>query len=914
MSNAQPHSSGNASALASGGEISAIGEEATAIGGEATAIGEKAIAIGGEAAADDVGYLLHVFHRAEHGRDVIRGVGKLQDGQTFQFTDDRVSPTLYVRVSEKPEAAAQIESDGIPARIVPSAFTTMDGEPVAGIECERVRDQRSLVKRLETRQTRTYEGDIPFGRQYLIGRGLRGGVRISGAWTSGVRVDRAYANPELQPEYWEPAFSVLALDIETDPEATTIYAVGLVLSDSDGGCGSEEIHMVGEPAAGDPSHLVCWHDEASMLRALSSRVLEMDPDLITGWNLVDFDLQVLQRRFRDLNVPFQLGRTDDTSWYRSGEVWGGSTMVIHGRQILDALHLLRGTLQRFEDYRLDTVANAILGRGKLLDEEEGRSRAEKITEVYRGDRATFCAYCLEDARLVLDILEAEGLINLTLRRGLLTGLPLERAWVSVAAFDNIYINALHQRGMVAPTTGVDRTPGAGAPGGLIIPAKAGLYRNVFVFDFKSLYPSIIRTFNIDPLAHIEGQEGGSDENGAVPGCVSDAVPGSLSDAVPGCVSDAVPGCVSDAVPGSVSDAVPGSVSDVDRAGAFLEAPNGARFSRTPGILPSMLEQFFKRREEARTTGDELASFTYKIVMNSFYGVLASASCRFAAPQLAGAITEFGHYILKWCRDELEKDGYKVLYGDTDSVFVDLDAADKRDSERSMHRGREVCDRINARLAAHVRERYGVASYLELELEKCYHRFLLPSMRGDVERGRAKGYAGLRRGTDGDRVEIVGMEAVRRDWTDLAHRLQGVLLDRVFHDVPGAEIEDEIYHWVQEVRTGHRDELLVYRKNLRKPVESYTRSVPPHVKAARLMDNPAGVIRYVITLAGPQPEGRITAPMDYGHYVEKQIRPIVTTVAHAYELDVEAALSGRLSLFGNTLNTPRCESERPEVSP
>ena len=50
------------------------------------------------------------------------------------------------------------------------------------------------------------------------------------------------------------------------------------------------------------------------------------------------------------------------------------------------------------------------------------------------------------------------------------------------------------------------------------------------------------------------------------------------------------------------------------------------------------------------------------------------------------------------------------------------------------------------------------------------------MRGDSERGRAKGYAGLRRGDEGDRVDIVGMEAVRRDWTDLAHQLQAVLLD------------------------------------------------------------------------------------------------------------------------------------------
>ena len=232
---------------------------------------------------------------------------------------------------------------------------------------------------------------------------------------------------------------------------------------------------------------------------------------------------------------------------------------------------------------------------------------------------------------------------------------------------------------------------------------------------------------------------------------------------------------------------------------------------------------------------------------------------------------------------------------------------------AMELGRQVCDRINAKLADHVMERYGVSSFLELELEKLYHRFLLPSMRGDSERGRAKGYAGLRRGEEGDLVEIVGMEAVRRDWTDLAHQLQAVLLDRVFHEVSGAEIEEEIFNWVQEVQTGQKDELLIYRKNLRKPVESYTRSVPPHVKAAKLMDSPSGVIRYVITRDGPQPEGQLTSPIDYTHYIEKQIRPIVTTVSQAYDLDVESAISGRLNLFGDTLKTGRLEVDSTEVT-
>ena len=92
-----------------------------------------------------------------------------------------------------------------------------------------------------------------------------------------------------------------------------------------------------------------------------------------------------------------------------------------------------------------------------------------------------------------DILAKEGLIELTVRRSRLTGLPLERAWGSVAAFDFMYISALRQRGLVAPTTGVDRREGRGAPGGLVIEPQVGLYRHLFVFDFKSLYPSIMRT-------------------------------------------------------------------------------------------------------------------------------------------------------------------------------------------------------------------------------------------------------------------------------------------------------------------------------------------------------------------------------------------------------------------------------------
>ena len=204
--------------------------------------------------------------------------------------------------------------------------------------------------------------------------------------------------------------------------------------------------------------------------------------------------------------------------------------------------------------------------------------------------------------------------------------------------------------------------------------------------------------------------------------------------------------------------------------------------------------------------------------------------------------------------------------------------------------------VDAELAAHIAEKYGVESRLELEFEKYYARFLLPPMRGS-DKGRAKGYAGLRVADGEEWVEIVGMEAVRRDWTRLAHQLQRQILDLLFHDAGPEAIEQCAVEWVRALHAGEKDQDLVYRKSLRKPVAAYTRNVPPHVQAARLLPKPRGVIQYVVTRDGPQPAGYLTAKPDYEHYARKQIEPLLATIAQVSPIDVESAMKGAASLFG-----------------
>ena len=143
----------------------------------------------------------------------------------------------------------------------------------------------------------------------------------------------------------------------------------------------------------------------------------------------------------------------------------------------------------------------------------------------------------------------------------------------------------------------------------------------------------------------------------------------------------------------------------------------------------------------------------------------------------------------------------------------------------------------------------VESHLELEFEKCYRRFFMPEVRQGTG-GSKKRYAGLVGDGDAARLEFVGLEAVRRDWTPLTKRFQRELLDRVFHDRP---VDDFVRDFVADLRAGALDDLLAYKKAVRKDLDAYTKTTPPHVKAARKQTGPpARIVEYVMTDAGPEP--------------------------------------------------------------
>jgi DNA polymerase II len=737
----------------------------------------------------------------------------------LRFTRQR--PLFFLRRGDS------FESPGFRRR--PLSLQSFSGDALDGIYFTSLNDFYKLRRELREKGIKPLESDIRPEERFLMERFIHRGLEFRGQIFES-RGKRVLVNPEVRPVNFRPRFSSLSLDIETSPDGT-IYCIGCHFCSRRG---TEEgvVHIVDPQettVSGSSDYRInCCTDEAEMLKRSLEWIRLSDPDLLLGWNVIGFDLEFLRNRFAAWGIPFSLGR--DRGGVRLFQKQSGMRSAeISGRIVLDGPQVMRGGFHRFDNYTLETVANTVLGTGKTISPEE--DKVAEIVRLFSEDKASLARYNFDDCRLVSRIFASTAVLEQYVTRSLVTGLRLDKVSMSVAAFDFFYLPRLHRKGYAAVDI-ADISASEHVAGGHVFTSDPGRYRHVVVLDFRSLYPSIIRTFNIDPLALLTARE----------------------------------------------DPAP--------------TPAGIFFNRRHSILPAHIGELLRRRAEARESGDEALSHAVKILMNSFYGVMGTPGCRFYHPDLPTAITGSGQWVLKATTLRLQEEGYTVLYGDTDSVFVQLKEEEIAEAGAAA---RKIVGRINTYFTERILREFGVRSHLELEYEKHYELFFLPPMRGSGE-GARKRYVG--RIADSGELEFRGMESVRSDWTELARQFQRELFKRYFDN-------KEIPHWLQqtveEIQEGKRDHELIYRRRLTKQAAGYIKNVPPHVRAARLLD-PAGKrnirsIEYLITPEGPIPLQHHPARIDYTHYIEKQIKPIADGVLPFLNTSFDEIIEGRqLELF------------------
>jgi DNA polymerase-2 len=766
------------------------------------------------------------FVLSRHSQDTDQGITL-----TYWLTTDdgpvclrqtQQESVCFLPLSQQHHTQKLMQDMGLPDtiwRFQPLDLKTFQHEPAVALYIANHKVFQQACGVLREAGILLMEQDIQPQERYLMERFISSSLVADAKPIKGVLADVRVKSSDFVPD-----IKAVSLDIETTMDGKTIHSIAVYGMENEAPVELVWLHwpshMGSKPEDVLPAYTQICGNERQLLKQFSQWLQDYDPDAIIGWAVVQFDFQILCARARELGVRLRLGRGGEEIRWRAGQGNRPAKLYMPGRVALDGIEVMRSATWQFESFSLENVARQLLGRGK--DITKPQDRGEEVQRMYRQEPASLVKYNLEDCRLVWDIFIKADLMAFLIERARLTGLPMDRVGGSSQAFDHLYLPRLHRQGYVAPAFASGQA--GDSPGGFVMDSKPGLYRNILVLDFKSLYPSIIRSFKIDPLGLIQGLQ----EDDVVSGY------------------------------------------------------KGAQFSRKQSILPDIIGDLWAARDIAKANNNTPLSTSIKIVMNSCYGVLGSSVCRFYDQRLASSITLRGHAILSQTKDLIQQQGMQVIYGDTDSVFVWL-GDEPIGLEQVQARGNALAQMLNEWWTNHLHLEFNLKSYLEIEFETYFSRFVMPTIRGQ-ETGSKKRYAGITVTPDGsEKMLFKGLEQVRTDWTKLAKELQASLYQRVFNDEPYLDL---IKPLLAQVRAGKLDHKLVYRKRLRRPLVEYQKNVPPHVQAARKAEawrlenqfpsaySKGGWIEYVITLTGPEPLEMNPTNYDYEHYIDRQIEPVV----------------------------------------
>lgn len=497
------------------------------------------------------------------------------------------------------------------------------------------------------------------------------------------------------------------------------------------------------------SHVKSFDSETKMLESWAEFVRTIDPDVVIGYNIANFDFPYLLDRAKALkSAKFAyLGRergtrTEAKDTHFSSKAYGtrdSKHTELQGRLQLDMLQVMQRDY-KLRSYSLNSVSFEFLG------EQKEDVHHSLITELQNGgpeSRRRLAVYCLKDAYLPQRLMDRLMCFINYIEMARVTGIPfnyLLSRGQQIKVISQLFRKAMED-GYLVPSMKSEASEDA-YEGATVLEAQAGYYdRPIATLDFASLYPSIMMAHNL---------------------------------------------CYTTLLKKNTIDKL-GLQRDVD----YVVTPNNfffAKSSRRKGLLPTVLEDLLAARKRAKADlkketdpfkravldGRQLA---LKISANSVYGFTGATIGKLPCLEISTAVTAYGRQMIEATKKQVESkytiaNGYEhdaqVIYGDTDSVMVKFGVADLK---AAMDLGAEA--------AATVSETF--IKPIKLEFEKVYFPYLLISK---------KRYAGLywTRPEKHDKMDTKGIETVRRDncrlvQTVIDTSLRKMLIDR---DVQGAE--------------------------------------------------------------------------------------------------------------------------------
>ena len=391
------------------------------------------------------GYILTAHSEDRPEGHTIRFFGRGPEGP-FELVIGDQKPLFFV------ERTAEIGFLSHAFERRPVKLKNFQNQDVDALYFHRRKDLFEAREELKKRGIRTFESDVTPHQRFLMERFIKGSVEFTGEAKEREGGVQVFVNPQMRAGDYRPRLSTASIDIETSRE-DALFSIAIDFQGEEEGR-EGRVYMVGEDQGplnrerGVDGKLFYFPDEKSCYQAFARDFHRLDPDIVIGWHVVGFDLAFLEKKCRRWGLELALGRKQSRAFIDERPN-GQFVARLWGRVVIDGPPALRGAFYQFEDFKLDTVAREVLGTSKDIA-GTGLSKMDEIERRFREDKPSLALYNLLDCRLVTQIYEKIGLVELTVMRTLISGLLLDKVGFSTAAFDFIMLPEIHRRGFVRP--------------------------------------------------------------------------------------------------------------------------------------------------------------------------------------------------------------------------------------------------------------------------------------------------------------------------------------------------------------------------------------------------------------------------------------------------------------------------------
>jgi DNA polymerase I/DNA polymerase-2 len=793
--------------------------------------------------------LLDADYIDENNQSVIRLFCKNVNGKTFVCMDYNFEPYFYIlakqgKENEVKKRTEEIRSVNVKRVEIVERILSGEKRKFLKVFCFLSTDvpkARDIVKIWDDVEEQ-YEYSINFYKRYLIDNQIEGWIEVEGEEIKkNYKADKIIRIRKIKPIKSDilPKLKLMSFDIECVEEAGKQNIIMLSIKSKD----FEKV-LTYQKDKHYGKYVEVLKDEKELLERFVKILNEQDPDVLLGFNSDEFDAQVIQKRAEVLKVDLKISR--DFSKLKFARRARISSARFKGIVHIDLFQFINNILSsqlQTEVLSLDAVSTELLGDKKIEIEYQ------EILESWRKgkDLAKLAEYCLKDSDLTLklgesilpqiyELSELSGQLIFDVSR--MTYSQLVEWYLSKKAFAMDYIIPNQPKWEDIQT----RREASPYEGGFVKEPIAGLHEEIAVMDFKSLYPSLIATFNISPETF--------------------------------------------------------NCEDCRKDGYEVPETKYWFCKRKKGFVSTVIKGLIEKRIEIKermkkVKGEEWSrldreQFAVKTVSNATYGYFGFAGSKWYCRECAESSAAFGRFYTKKVISEAEKEGFTVIYADTDSMFVKTKGNLKIETEKFLEKMNKTLPGI-----------------IKLDLQGIYKRGIF------IPRGVGPGTAKKRYALIDEKgvLTVRGLEKVRRDWSNVAKDTQEKVLKLILDkkDVKGSvKYVKNIIKELKERKIPLKDLIII--EQLTKPLSEY-KVIGPHVVAARKIKErgrPIGEgmpIMFIIT-KGKGSISERSEPfedvdikdIDIDYYVTHQIVPAALRVLTVLGVTEEELLGESLKSF------------------